>query len=151
MHLEASLPWSADVRSHRTFLHLCLASSHPQYSTGCSSNSGSTSSGSSSMRPEAGLGWAGEGGCRSYLGRIHSIWPSSGGVAGTFPPRYPGTAGTFVSARAGQISAVPARWTGWRRREAAPGHPRCPSLPTRDSRWPPCSHPSASPGSGYVY
>lgn len=41
------------------------------------------------MQPEAGLGWAGEGGCRSYLWRIHPIWPSSGGVAGTFPPQVP--------------------------------------------------------------
>jgi hypothetical protein len=42
------------------------------------------------MQPEAGLGWAGEGGCRSYLGRIHFTWPSSGGVASTCPHLYPG-------------------------------------------------------------
>ena len=124
-----------------------LASSHPQSSTGCSSSSSS----SSSMQPEAGLRWAGEGGSRSYLGRTHSICPSSGGVAGTFPPRYPGTAGTFVSSRAAQISTVPARWAGWaggpdnRRREAAPGqhaHPCSPKdgeghfAPRSVYRWP---------------
>lgn len=136
------------IFSHRTCLLPCLASSHPQRSPGCSSSS-------SSMQPGAGLGWAGEGGCRSYLGRTHPIRPSSGGVAGTSHQETQARlAHSFPFARAGQISAVPARWTGWAdgaRREATRGGggaARPPSLPTKDPRGATFCLPSCLPGVG---